>query len=114
MKSLMLVLAAGLAFHPAAGEIIVQRIHGDVSVRHGVAEGWSKVASGDVLRPDDTMKTGEKGAAVLVTSTPREEDHRTPPGCHRRHVRYPGSFPGRSHVEADDGEGAGIVVPVEE
>jgi hypothetical protein len=70
MKSLMLVLAAGLAFHTAAGEIIVQHIHGDVSVRHGVAEGWSKVASGDVLRPDDTMKTGEKGAAVLVASTP--------------------------------------------
>jgi hypothetical protein len=38
---------------------------GDVSVRHGVAEAWTRVAVGDVLKPDDTMKTGKKGSAVL-------------------------------------------------
>jgi hypothetical protein len=47
-------------------EIKVQRLQGDVAVRHGVTEAWTTVAVGDVLRPDDTMKTGKKGSAVLV------------------------------------------------
>jgi hypothetical protein len=41
-------------------------MQGDVAVRHGVTEVWTHVAVGDVLRPDDTMKTGKKGTAVLT------------------------------------------------
>lgn len=58
------LLAAG--FSTAVGQdIMVQRLQGDVAVRHGVAEEWTNVAVGDVLRPDDTMKTGRKGTALL-------------------------------------------------
>jgi len=59
----LLVGCSGLA---RAQDIVVQRLQGDVSVRHGVTEVWTHVAVGDVLRPDDTMKTGRKGTAVLV------------------------------------------------
>ena len=51
-----------------ASGIQVQRMQGDVSVRQGVTEVWTRVAVGDVLRPDDTMKTGPKGSAVLTVS----------------------------------------------
>ncbi len=44
----------------------MQRLQGEVAVRHGVTEVWTNVAVGDVLRPDDTMKTGKKGTAVLT------------------------------------------------
>jgi hypothetical protein len=43
-------------------------MQGDVSVRQGVTEVWTRAAVGDVLRPDDTMKTGPKGSAVLIVS----------------------------------------------
>lgn len=59
----LLVLATLVA---VAGGIQVQKAQGDVSVRQGVTEVWTRVAVGDILRPDDTMKTGPKGTAVLV------------------------------------------------
>jgi hypothetical protein len=59
----MVCLLAGLA---VAQGITVQKIQGDVRVRHGVTEQWTVVAAGDVLRPDDSMKTGAKGTAVVV------------------------------------------------
>jgi len=53
---------------PTRGEgITVQKVQGEVSVRHGVAEEWTSVRQGDILRPDDTMKTGKKGRAVIIT-----------------------------------------------
>ncbi len=48
------------------GEILVQRVQGDVQVRQGVTEVWQRVAAGDVLKPDDTMRTGPKGTAVIL------------------------------------------------
>jgi hypothetical protein len=48
-----------------ADDIIVQRLQGEVAVRHGVTEAWTKIAIGDVLKPDDTMKTGKKSSAVI-------------------------------------------------
>jgi len=69
MKTLMsgcLVLGAVMAF---AGNIVVHRVNGDVSIRHGVTEVWMRVAAGDVLRPDDTMRTGKKGSAVVTAET---------------------------------------------
>ncbi len=50
------------------GQIMVRKLQGDVTVRHGVTEVWSAVASGDVLRPDDSMKTGKKGSALLAVN----------------------------------------------
>ena len=49
-----------------AQEIVVQRLQGEVVVRHGVTEAWTTVAVGDVLRPEDSMKTGKKGTVVLA------------------------------------------------
>jgi hypothetical protein len=66
MKTALVVAALFLAVPATAGEIVVQKMQGAVSVRHGVTETWTKVVSGDVLRPDDTMKTGKKGSAVIV------------------------------------------------
>jgi len=48
------------------GSIIVQNTNGDVSVRHGVTEEWVRVAAGDVLKPNDTMRTGKDGTASLM------------------------------------------------
>jgi len=66
MKTALVAAVLCLAVPAIAGDIIVQKIQGEVSVRHGVTEVWVKVAAGDVLRPDDTMKTGKKGSAVIV------------------------------------------------
>jgi hypothetical protein len=60
----LLMLWALSSIH--AEEITLQKATGDVYVRHGVTEVWTEVAPGDVLKPDDTMKTGEKGSAVLL------------------------------------------------
>ena len=65
MKGALIAAVLFLAMRASAGEIIVQKMQGEVSVRHGVTEVWVKAAPGDVLRPDDTMKTGKKGSAVI-------------------------------------------------
>ena len=67
MKPMVLFLA--LAFCAAgltAGDIVVQKVQGEVSVRHGVTEGWNRVAAGDVLKPGDTMRTGRRGIAMIL------------------------------------------------
>jgi hypothetical protein len=67
MKTASVVLAILLGLSSlSAGEIVVQKVQGDVTVRHGVTEGWTRVAAGDVLKPDDTMRTGPKGTAVIM------------------------------------------------
>jgi hypothetical protein len=68
MKTALLVAALLVAARASAGDIIVQKTQGEVSVRHGVTEVWFRVAPGDILRPDDTMKTGKKGSATIVLS----------------------------------------------
>ncbi len=49
-----------------AGSITIQKTSGDVAVRHGVTEVWTAVAPGDVLRPNDSMRTGKNGSATLL------------------------------------------------
>ncbi len=58
----MLLAAATLR----GGEITVEKVRGDVQVREGTGEVWQQVAAGDVLKPDDTIRTGLKGTAVIV------------------------------------------------
>ncbi len=72
MKKLavMLMLAALGAASAGAGEIVVRKVNGDVRVRHGVAEEWNTIAAGDVLRPNDTMRTGTTSSATLVVRWP--------------------------------------------
>jgi hypothetical protein len=68
MKIIVLILMLGVACGAtaAAESITIQRAEGEVSVRHGVAEVWNTVAAGDLLRPNDTMRTGMGGNAVLL------------------------------------------------
>ena len=68
MKTIVLILMLGVAcgVSAAAEAITIQRAEGEVSVRHGVAEVWNKVAPGDLLRPNDTMRTGKGGNVVLL------------------------------------------------
>ena len=83
MRQLGLLSLSGLFLSFAlAGEITVQRVQGEVSVRQGVTEVWTQVSVGDVLRPDDTMKTGRKGGAVLLA---RGDD----PGAAPRKIMLP-------------------------
>jgi hypothetical protein len=68
MRTLTVVIALALccSLMAHAGSITVQKLNGDVSVRHGVTEVWTTVATGDALRPNDTMRTGKNGSATLV------------------------------------------------
>ncbi len=68
----VLLLVAGYALADdesgARQQVVIRKMQGDVTVRHGVTEVWAPVVQGDVLRPDDSMKTGKKGSALLVVS----------------------------------------------
>ncbi|MFN0157517.1 MAG: hypothetical protein ACKVRP_05525 [Bacteroidota bacterium] len=50
------------------GDIVVQRVRGNVSVRQGVAEDWIMLKTGDVLNPDATIKTDIKASTELATT----------------------------------------------
>ena len=60
--ALMLVLAGCAALH---AEITVETARGNVRARHGVTESWIAVAPGDVLKPNDSIRTGEGSQAVI-------------------------------------------------
>jgi hypothetical protein len=67
MRTAGLALLIILGIMPLSGaEIVVQKVRGDVHLRQGVTEVWNRVAVGDVLKPDDTMKTGPTGTAVIL------------------------------------------------
>jgi len=61
----MMLLVVATASTALGGEITVRTLEGDVRVRHGVTEHWSEVAVGDVLRPNDSVRTGKTGSTVL-------------------------------------------------
>jgi hypothetical protein len=52
-------------------EITVQKAQGDVSVRTGVAETWNHVRTGDVLKPDATIRTGKQSTVLIVAAAKR-------------------------------------------
>jgi len=63
----VIVMTCCLVAFADAGDIVVQKVQGDVRVRHGITEVWMKAKPGDVLRPNDTMKTG-KGASAVISA----------------------------------------------
>jgi hypothetical protein len=69
----MMLTCAALA---SAGDVIVQKVQGDVLVRQGVTEIWNAVAAGDILKPNDTMRTGKRAAAVLVMHAQGKPDRK--------------------------------------
>jgi hypothetical protein len=70
MKRLLAFAVLFSALQARGGDVVVRKVQGEVTVRHGVTETWTAVAAGDVLRPDDTMRTGKKGGAVILTPAP--------------------------------------------
>jgi len=67
MRTCVTILAMLLVHILAvAGDVSVSRIHGDVKVRHGVAEAWTVLNAGEVLPPGATIRTGENGSATLA------------------------------------------------
>ncbi len=67
MKTVTGILVVLLGLSCALAEsIIVQKRDGEVAVRHGVTEVWNTVSVGDALRPNDTVRTGKDGSAVLI------------------------------------------------
>lgn len=62
-----------------AQDVSIQNIQGDVSIRHGVTEQWTTVARGDVLKPDDTMKTGPRGSVALLAAATQPQRRITLP-----------------------------------
>lgn len=57
-----------LLIQPVIASITVQRIKGRAEVRRGVSEEWRTLAVGDVLKPDDTIRTGEEAEVQLKLS----------------------------------------------
>ena len=54
-----------------AKDITVKAVKGTVEVRRGVSEEWTKAKIGDLLKPEDSMRTGEKSSATIETDTRR-------------------------------------------
>lgn len=61
---LLTVLIASFAL-ASITTLTVERVDGEVQVRHGVEERWETVTAGITLRPEDTIKTGLNAAALL-------------------------------------------------
>ena len=60
-------LIALLAAAPlAAAAIRVTAVRGDVTVRHGAQKEWIRLADGDTLKPDDSIRLKEHASAVVV------------------------------------------------
>ena len=58
-----LIIIAGLMVQ---AEIKVVSVKGDISVRHGTQEQWRALTAGDILKPEDSMKSGDSSSAVLM------------------------------------------------
>ncbi len=70
MKGIRTILVATLLCFAAAaalgGETVtLQKAQGEVMLRAGVTENWTKVSSGETLSPDATVRTGKQSSAVL-------------------------------------------------
>ena len=50
----------------ASAEIRIVAVKGDVQVRRGMGEQWVKAERGDILKPEDSMKSGKKSTAVIT------------------------------------------------
>lgn len=74
--SMIGILTAMAVLRAVAGDVVLQKVQGDVRARHGVAEVWNAVSVGDVLRPNDTMKTGKRSNAVLLARVEGKPDKR--------------------------------------
>lgn len=49
-----------------SGEIKIIAVNGTVLKRHGIEENWTRVAVGDILKPEDSIESGLKSSAVIL------------------------------------------------
>lgn len=63
MAILVLLAAAAMS---ASADVKVVSIKGDVTIRHGAQEEWQSVAPGDVIKPEDSMRSGKRSSVVLL------------------------------------------------
>jgi hypothetical protein len=68
MKTYMLSLLVALLGIAASArcDIKVTAVKGNVYVRHNVQENWTRVAAGDILKPEDSMKLDRKASATIL------------------------------------------------
>src|SRR5260221_6788771 len=64
--TIALVLLSMLISPAVRGDIKVMALKGRVYVRHNVQEEWVRVGRGDVLKPEDSMKSDEKSSSTLL------------------------------------------------
>src|SRR3989339_1497505 len=66
MKRIVTTVLLGLFAIPVlANDFTVKTVRGTVEVRRGVNEEWKKLKAGDILKPEDTMRTGKSAAATI-------------------------------------------------
>jgi hypothetical protein len=60
-----MMLAGLFTFPLLAGDFVVKTVKGSVEVRKGVTEEWKKAKVGDLLKPEDSMRTGPGSSATI-------------------------------------------------
>ena len=64
-RLLWLILGSLFALQLQAADFVVKAVKGTVEVRRGVTEEWRKVKIGDLLKPEDSMRTGAGAGATI-------------------------------------------------
>jgi hypothetical protein len=64
-RILWIILMSLLVLPLLAADFTVKAVKGTVEVRRGVMEEWRKVKVGDLLKPEDSMRTGPGSSATI-------------------------------------------------
>jgi len=64
-RLIWIFLGSLVALQVYAADFVVKAVKGTVEVRRGVMEDWKKVKVGDLLKPEDSMRTG-RGSTVTI------------------------------------------------
>ena len=67
MEKYLLIVLCWILLNPlqALSQLKIIDVSGDVRVRWGIEESWNEAGVGMVLRPEDSIQTGESGVVVL-------------------------------------------------
>ena len=65
-KIIVLLIVFLLTAVAASADIKVTAIKGIAQVRHGVNEQWTSVSVGDILKPEDSMRSGKKSSITIM------------------------------------------------
>jgi hypothetical protein len=65
MRILWIAMMSLLVLPLLAADFTVKAVKGSVEVRRGVTEEWRKVKVGDLLKPEDSMRTGPGASATI-------------------------------------------------